>query len=144
MSEKWSQLGAKLWDEAQPGPDTLAKAYLNGRGIHLASWPAALRFHPAADHPKLKQRFPAMIAQVIGASEPSFQTTYLTTDGRKAEINKEDQRRTLGANKGGVVLLTDDIQPGATLLVGEGAESVASHASFRPARRRGPRRRRPR
>jgi hypothetical protein len=126
MSEKWSQLGAKLWDEAQPGPDTLAKAYLNGRGIHLASWPAALRFHPAADHPKLKQRIPAMIAQVIGASEPSFQTTYLTTDGRKAEIDKEDQRRTLGSNKGGVVLLTDDIQPGATLLVGEGAESVAS------------------
>jgi hypothetical protein len=134
MSEKWSQLGAKLWDEAQPGPSTLAEVYLNGRGIRLASWPTALRFHPAAHHPKLKLRFPAMIAKVIGGAEPSFQITYLTTDGRKAEIDKEDQRRTLGSNKGGVVLLTDDIQPGATLLVGEGVESVASamQASGRP------------
>ena len=93
MSEKWSQLGAKLFSETTVGPNTLAEFYLNGRGIRLTSWPAALRFHPAADHPKLKQRFPAMIAQVVGASEPSFQITYLTTDGRKAEIDKEDQRR---------------------------------------------------
>ena len=82
MSEKWSRLGAKLWDEAQPGPNTLAEVYLNSRGIRLASWPAALRFHPAADHPKLKQRFPAMIAQVVGAAEPSFQITYLSADGK--------------------------------------------------------------
>ena len=67
-----------------------------------------------------------MIAQVVGASEPSFQITYLTTDGRKAEIDKEDQRRTLGSNKGGAVFLSDDVHPGATLLVGEGVESVAS------------------
>jgi hypothetical protein len=67
-----------------------------------------------------------MIAQVVGASEPSFQITYLTTDGRKAEIDKEDQRRTLGSNKGGAVFLSDDVYPGATLLVGEGVESVAS------------------
>jgi hypothetical protein len=67
-----------------------------------------------------------MIAKVIGASEPSFQITYLTTDERKAEIDKEDQRRTLGSNKGGTVFLSDDIQPGATLAVGEGVESVAS------------------
>ena len=127
MSEKWSQLGAKLWDEAQPGPGTLAEVYLNGRGIRLAPWPPALRFHPAADHPRLKQKFPALIAQVSGAAEPSFQVTYLSADGKsKAAIDKEDQRRTLGSNKGGIVLLTDDIQPGATLLVGEGIESVAS------------------
>jgi DNA primase len=127
MSEKWSQIGAKLWDEAQPGPGTLAEAYLKGRGIRLASWPAALRFHQAADHPKLKQRFPAMIAQVVGAAEPSFQVTYLAVDGKsKAQINKEDQRRTLGSNKGGAVFLSDDIQPGTTLAVGEGVESVAS------------------
>ena len=126
MSEKWSQLGAELFSETTVGPNTLAEFYLNGRGIRLTSWPAALRFHPAADHPKLKQRFPAMIAQVVGASEPSFQITYLTTDGRKAEIDKEDQRRTLGSNKGGAVFLSDDVHPGATLLVGEGVESVAS------------------
>ena len=127
MSERWGQAGANVWNESQPGPDTLAKVYLDRRGIRLASWPAALRFHPAAGHPKLKQRFPAMVAQVSGAAEPSFQVTYLSADGKgKAAIDKEDQRRTLGSNKGGVVFLTDDIQPGATLLVGEGVESVAS------------------
>ena len=121
------QLGAKLWDEAKPGPGSVAEAYLKGRGIRLASWPAALRFHPVADHPKLKQKFPAMVAQVVGAPEASFQFTYLSAEGkRKVAIDKEDQRRTLGSNKGGIVLLTDDIQPGATLLVGEGIESVAS------------------
>ena len=135
MSEKWSWLGAKLWDEAQPGPSTLAEVYLNSRGIRLASWPAALRFHPTVHHPKLKQSFPAIIAQVVGTAEPSFQITYLSADGKsKAAIDKEDQRRTLGSNKGGIVLLADDIQPGATLLVGEGIESVASamQASGRP------------
>ena len=127
MSERWSKLGAKLWDEAQAGPGTLAEVYFDSRGIRLAPWPAALRFHPAADHPRLKQKFPALIAQVVGTAEPSFQITYLSADGKsKAAIDKEDQRRTLGSNRGGVVLLTDDIQPGATLLVGEGIESVAS------------------
>jgi hypothetical protein len=127
MSEKWSQLGAKLFSEATAGPDTLAEFYLNDRGIRLTSWPAALRFHPAADHPRLKQKFPALIAQVIGAAEASFQFTYLSADGKgKAAIDKDDQRRTLGSNKGGGVHLTDDIQSGATLLVGEGVESVAS------------------
>jgi hypothetical protein len=82
MSEKWSQLGAKLWDEAQPGPRTLAEAYLNGRGIRLTPWPAALRFHPAVHHPKLKQSFPAMIAQVVGAAEPSFQITPPTVEAK--------------------------------------------------------------
>lgn len=88
MSEKWSQLGAKVFSEATAGAGTLAEVYLHGRGIHLTSWPAALRFHPAAQHPKLKQSFPAMIAQVVGAAEPSFQVTYLAVDGKsKAGID---------------------------------------------------------
>ena len=82
MSERWSQLGAKLSSEATAGPSTLAEVYLNSRGIRLTSWPAALRFHPAADHPKLKQKFPALVAQVIGAAEASFQFTYLSADGK--------------------------------------------------------------
>src|ERR1700722_7327288 len=127
MSERWSQFGTKLSSEATAGPSTLAEVYFASRGIRFTSWPTALRFHPAADHPKLKQKFPALVAQVVGAAEPSFQITYLSADGKsKAAIEKEDQRRTLGSNKGGVVFLTDDIQPGATLLVGEGIESVAS------------------
>ena len=68
-----------------------------------------------------------MIARVVGASEPSFQVTYHSADSKgKAAIDKEDQRRALGSNKGGAVFLSDDIQPGATLAVGEGVKSVAS------------------
>ena len=63
MSEKWSQRGAKLWYEATQIDGTLAEVYLNGRGIRLAPWPAALRFHPAADHPRLKRKYPALIAR---------------------------------------------------------------------------------
>jgi hypothetical protein len=96
MSERWSQFGTKLSSEATAGLSTLAEVYFAARGIRFTSWPAALRFHPAADHPKLKQSFPAMIAQVVGAAEPSFQITYLSADGRsKAAIDKDDQRRTL-------------------------------------------------
>jgi hypothetical protein len=91
VSEKWSQLGATLHSEATVGLGTLAEVYLNGRGVRLTSWPAALRFHPAAAHPKLKQRFPAMIAKVIGAAEPSFQITYLAADGKKQ--SRDRQRR---------------------------------------------------
>jgi hypothetical protein len=127
VSGRWSRLGAKLWSEATAVAGTLAEVYLNGRGIRIDPWPAALRFHPAADHPKLKQKFPTLIAQVNGAAEASFQFTYLSADGKsKAAIDKGDQRRTLGSNKGGAVVLSDDVLPRATLAVGEGIESVAS------------------
>ena len=128
MSEKWSQLGAKLCSEATAGPDTLAEVYLNEPRDPLG-FLALLRcvsIRPLTIRGS-KQKFPALIAKVIGAAEACFQFTYLSADGKgKAAIDKEDQRRTLGSNKGGVVLLTDDIQPGATLLVGEGVESVVS------------------
>ena len=91
------------------GPRDVGQTYLNGRGISLVPGPEVLRFHPAADHPKLKQRFPAMIARVIGSSETSFQVTYLGADGKgKAAVDKADQRRTLGASKVGVVSLAED------------------------------------
>ena len=63
---------------------------------------------------------------MVGApGEPGFQFTYLSAEGKdKAAIDKEDQRRTLGSNKGGVVFLTDDIRPGATWLVGEGVDDA--------------------
>jgi hypothetical protein len=126
VSEKWSRLGEKLWREARPIVGTPAEAYLKARGISLVPGPEVLRFHAAADHPKLKQRFPALIAKVIGSSEASFQVTYLAPDGKgKAAVDKADQRRTLGANKFGVVGLAE-VEAGACLLVGEGVESVLS------------------
>ena len=130
MSEKWSQLGAKLFGEAEPKIDgTLAETYLvEGRKVRLTPWPEALcKPHPAAPHPKLKRVSGAHCASER-ERQPSFQFTYLAPDGRgKAPgLDKEDQRRTFGSNRGGAVFLVDHLDPGATLLTGEGAETVVS------------------
>ena len=120
MSEKWSKFGTALWDDSGPTP----RAYLGGRGISLLPGPEVLRFHPAAQHPTLKQAFPALIAKVIGGVEPSHNFTWLSADGAsKADIEKTEQRRTLGSSKGGAVRLAEPID-GKPLLVGEGIETV--------------------
>jgi hypothetical protein len=96
MSEKWSKLGAELWSEAKPIGGTFAEAYFRGRGISLLPGPEVLRFHLAAEHPKLKRKLPALVAQVAGGIEPSHNFTWLAADGSgKANIEKAEQRRTL-------------------------------------------------
>jgi hypothetical protein len=124
MSEKWSKIGNQLWAEAKPIARTPAEAYLRGRGISLLPGPAVLRFHPAAEHPKVKRKFPAMIARVTGRAEPSYNITWLAADGKgKAAIEKCEQRRTFGSSKGGVVRLAEPVDGQSTIL-GEGIETV--------------------
>lgn len=65
--------------------------YLSGRGIHLESWPTALRYHSALDYWQDGQcigRFPAMVGVVTDAQGQivSLHRTYLTKDGRKANV----------------------------------------------------------
>ena len=120
MSAKWSKFGTALWDDSGPTP----RAYLGGRGISLLPGPEVLRFHPAAQHPTLKQAFPALIAKVTGGVEPSHNFTWLSADGAsKADIEKTEQRRTLGSSKGGAVRLAEPID-GKPLLVCEGIETA--------------------
>jgi hypothetical protein len=124
MTEKWSNLGEKLWEAAQPIAGTLAETYLRWRGLSLMPGPEVLRFHPAVEHPKLKRKFPALIARVSGSAEPSHNVTWLAADGKgKAAIDKKEQRRTLGSNKGGAVRLAEPVD-GKPLIVGEGIETV--------------------
>jgi hypothetical protein len=126
MSEEWSRLGADLWAEARPIGGTPAETYLRSRGISLMPGPEALRFHRAVEHPKLKRKFPALIARVTGSAEPSHNFTWLAADGKgKARLNKEDQRRTLGSSKGGSVRLVEPVD-GKPLIVGEGIETTAT------------------
>ncbi len=88
--------------------------------------PEVLRFHPAAEHPKLKRKLPALIAHLTGSVEPSHNFTWLADDGKgKARIDKKEQRRTLGSSKGGAVRLADPID-GKPLVVGEGLETTAT------------------
>ena len=126
MTEKWSQLGATLWDESVPIAGTPAEAYLRGRGITSLPGPEVLRFHPAVQHLKLKRKLPALIAQVTGGVEPSHNFTWLSADGAgKADTEKAEQRRTLGSSKGGAVRLAEPID-GKPLIVGEGIETTAT------------------
>jgi uncharacterized protein (DUF927 family) len=126
MSERWSKTGALLWGEAVPITTTLGEVYLNSRGIFASFGPDVLRFHPAAAHPKLKTKMPALIAKVNRSAEPAFGLTFLAPDGKaKASIDRKEQRRTLGSNKGGAAHLGEP-QPGKPLLIGEGFETVAT------------------
>ncbi len=126
MSEQWSKLGAELWSEATPIAGTPAEAYLRGRGISLLPGPEVLRFHLAAEHPKLKRKLPALIAQVTGGVETSHNFTWLAADGKgKADIEKTEQRRTLGSSKGAAVRFAQPID-GKPLIVGEGIETTAT------------------
>jgi hypothetical protein len=123
MTEKYSRQGAVIWAAARQIIGTLAEIYLRGRGIGLLPGPGVLRFDPAVAHPKLKQEFPALIAMVSGAAEPSFNVTFLAADGNgKAKIDKKDQRRTLGASKGGVVQLASSLDD-KPLIISEGIET---------------------
>ena len=123
MSEKWSKIGVALWDEAVPIAGTLSETYLKeSRRISLPLGPDVARHHPAAAHPKLKSKMPALIVKVSGSAEPAFGLTFLAPDGlAKAMIDRKEQRRTLGSNRGGAVHLGEP-QPGKALLIAEGLE----------------------
>jgi hypothetical protein len=124
VTEKWSKLGAEYWTAAQPIFGTDAETYLRGRGISRLPGPDILRFHPAVEHPKLKRKFPALIAIVTGAAEPSHNFTFLQLGGTsKAKIDKAEQRRTFGASKMGVVMFAEPSE-GQPLIIGEGIETT--------------------
>jgi len=82
---------AETWRLASPvkAGDPVAK-YLAGRGLHLDSWPEALRYHshlPYFDGDRFMGLHPAMLGAVTDATAQlvSVHRTYLTLDGRKAD-----------------------------------------------------------
>ena len=111
-----------VWAEAKPIRDTLAEAYLRGRGI-TCELPATLRFHGACWHVS-GRRLPAMVAQVVGCDLPAVHRTYLAPDGTgKAKV--DPPKAMLGAVAGGAVRLTEGQGP---LVVAEGVETGLSLA----------------
>jgi uncharacterized protein (DUF927 family) len=127
VSEKWSKIGEAMWEEAGPIAATIAEVYCKeNRAVYLPFSPDVVRFHPAAAHPKLKTKMPALVVKVNGSAEPAYNFTWLAPDGKaKAPLDKKEQRRTLGSNKGGAVHLAEP-EPGKPLLLGEGVETVAT------------------
>jgi hypothetical protein len=121
-------LAREIWDNAQPITGTLVETYLRSRGITPPqSGPECLRFAPKLRHPN-GQFFPAMIALPIhptmGTPVGGIQRTFLSRRGDgKAQVERGEQKLSLGPCKGGVVRLADPVD-GRPFLLGEGVETV--------------------
>jgi putative DNA primase/helicase len=122
----------RRWSEARPlTPGDPVDSYLRRRGIALplADFPTVLRYHPHLaylhDDGQLTYH-PAMVARVDAPSghAVSLHRTYLTLDGRKADVPKAKKLMSAaiaGATGGGAIRLHP---PGETLAVSEGIETA--------------------
>ena len=103
-----AEIACEIMDTARPTPDTLVDIYLGWRGISpLDPAPDCLRFSPKLAHPN-GQFFPAMIALPTNprTGEPvgGIQRTFLAWTGKgKAQVEKNEQKMSLGPTKGGAV-----------------------------------------
>ena len=130
----------RLWRRCRPVEGSHAEAYLHARAIGHCRFPA-LRFHPDLLHrdDTGARRLPALVAAVTGhpcdASDGAIdgvQRTWLDP-GRPAKADLARPRKALGRVHGRAVrfgaLHFDGMRlgaPGATLLAGEGIETVLS------------------
>jgi hypothetical protein len=123
-----AELADEIWDSAQPITGTLAEIYLGSRGISPPDpTPDCLRFSPKLTHSN-GQFLPAMIAQPTNPNtgEPigGIQRTFLACSGKdKAQVEKNQQKMSLGPTKGGVIRLAEPSE-GEPLILGEGVETV--------------------
>ena len=83
---------AVMWAQGFPinGGDPVAQ-YLDSRGIRLDAWPVALRYNPGLDYwhdGRSMGWHPAMLGAVTDPTGKlvSVHRTYLTQDGRKADL----------------------------------------------------------
>ncbi|MDF3383346.1 MULTISPECIES: hypothetical protein [unclassified Sulfitobacter] len=123
-----------IWNSALPGAGTLAEVYLAGRGLHLDPWPFTLRFLPAHRYisAKVDHRGPCMVAAVQDRAGrvAAVHQTYLTPEGRKAEILDRDgapmpAKLVRGSKKGGAIRF-GKLAADRPLVMGEGIETTLS------------------
>lgn len=128
LAARKMEAARRLWREALPIAGTIAESYLASRGIRLAEWPDALRFHPAcgrrsASSPDAIERHPAMLGRMRDAEtgEPlGVHRTYLRPDGSD-RLRDDGGKKMLGRN--GVVMLTEPEGVTLGLHLTEGIES---------------------
>ena len=127
----------RLWRRCRPLEGTLAEAYLRARGLDACRFPS-LRFHPALAYrdDARWRRFPALVAAVTspGGTLEGVQRTWLHP-GRPAKAPVAQPRKALGRVHGRAVRFGAPGSDGATLLVGEGIETVLSLVAAVPALR---------
>ena len=118
----------RLWRRCRPLEGTLAEAYLRARGLTACRLPS-LRFHPALAYRAAAgwRRFPALVAAVSGpdGTLEGVQRTWLHPE-RPAKAPVAQPRKALGRVHGHAVRFGALGGDGATLLVGEGIETVLS------------------
>ena len=130
-----SLIGIKrLWQMAEPAsPGDFVDRYLLARGISLPSYPDCLRRLPTAEHldeNKHRTIHPAMLAKIVDpdGKGTNVHRTYLTNDGRKADV-KPDRKMMFGdVAAGSAVRLFE--QEGDTLGIAEGIETALSAAAL--------------
>jgi hypothetical protein len=122
------RIAREIWGSAQPITGTLVDIYFGSRGISPPyPAPKCLRYAAKLTHPN-GQFFPAMIALPTNpkTGEPTggVQRTFLAWSGKgKAQVEKNEQKMSLGHIRGGVVRLAEPVE-GRPLLLGEGVETV--------------------
>ena len=119
----------RLWRRCHAVDGLPAEAYLRARGITRRRFPS-LRFHPALFHRESDRRLPALVAAVTdpgGALHGVHRTWIDPRTSTKADVLPS--RKALGRVFGHAVRLG---APDATLLVGEGIETVLSLVSAAP------------
>ncbi len=127
-----TEAARRLWQRCRAIDGTHAEAYLRARAIHRCRFPA-LRFHPALFYRDGGGvlRLPALVAAVTGAdgSVSGVHRTWLDPS-RPAKATVARPRKALGRVHGLAVRFGDPAP--ATLLVGEGIETVLSIVTALP------------
>ncbi|MCY4286827.1 MAG: toprim domain-containing protein [Thiotrichales bacterium] len=115
----------RVWNATRPLAGTVAKRYLDARGVGHVVGTAALRFHPALSHPNAPGRYPCLVAGVQDVSGRflGIQRTYLTLDG-SSKASVDPVRASLGSLAGGAVRLSEPVDD--RLLLAEGIETTAA------------------
>ena len=133
-----TEAARRLWQRCRAIDGTHAEAYLRARAIHRCRFPA-LRFHPALFYRDGGgvRRLPALVAAVTGDAEErsghaaicGVHRTWLDPS-RPAKAPVARPRKALGRVHGLAVRFGDPAP--ATLLVGEGIETVLSIVTAMP------------
>ena len=123
-----SEAARRLWRRCRAIGGTHAEAYLNARGLTHCSFPA-LRFHPELFYRDGAgtRRLPALVAAITGNDGilTGVQRTWLNSHA-PAKAGIAHPRKALGRIHGRAVRFGDLTSSGATLLTGEGIETVLS------------------
>lgn len=119
--ERRLETASGLWSASGPVTGSPAELYLLGRGLHLPSWPEALRCHPSLPHPDGK-RFPALVCRVddLDGNLTGVWRIYVTDKGAKAPVG--EVKLGLGPTAGGAVRLFPAIRN--TIGIAEGVETA--------------------